>query len=132
MAILDVTGVPVEFFDERFRRLEDIVLAVEKRSDQRMDDASDNVSRAREGMEKRLDAMNEFRDTLKDQAGRFVTREEMAAKMDRMGSDIDTLLASMNKLSGKAEQSTVSIALGVAALSFLVSVAGMVLGFFGR
>lgn len=28
-------------------------------------------------MEKRLDSMNEFRDSLKDQAGKFVTRAEL-------------------------------------------------------
>jgi len=32
---------------------------------------------AKESMEKRLDSMNEFRDTLRDQAGKFVTRVEL-------------------------------------------------------
>ena len=35
---------------------------------------------ARESMEKRLDGMNEFRDTLKDQAGKFITRQEYEDK----------------------------------------------------
>ena len=34
---------------------------------------------ARVNMEKRLDGMNEFRETLKDQASRFVTRTELLA-----------------------------------------------------
>jgi hypothetical protein len=35
------------------------------------------VENARVSMEKRLDGMNEFRDTLKDQAGTFVTKEQL-------------------------------------------------------
>lgn len=34
---------------------------------------NDNVVRANAAMDKRLDGMNEFRDTLKDQSGTFVT-----------------------------------------------------------
>lgn len=36
-----------------------------------------SIDLAREGMEKRLDSMNEFRETLRDQAGKFVTRNEL-------------------------------------------------------
>lgn len=37
------------------------------------DNINDNVVRANAAMDKRLDGMNEFRDTLKDQSGTFVT-----------------------------------------------------------
>jgi hypothetical protein len=37
------------------------------------------VASAYQSMEKRLDGMNEFRDTLKDQAAKFVTRAELMA-----------------------------------------------------
>lgn len=36
---------------------------------------------AKEQMEKRLEGMNEFRDTLKDQAAKFITREELKAEL---------------------------------------------------
>ena len=43
-------------------------------------DAIDEAKKnAFNSMEKRLDGMNEFRDTLKDQAGLFVTRRELWA-----------------------------------------------------
>jgi hypothetical protein len=37
----------------------------------------DNVNKANASMEKRLDAINEFRGQLKDQAGTFITRAEL-------------------------------------------------------
>jgi len=46
------------------------------------------VSLAYASMEKRLDGMNEFRDTLKDQAGRFVNRDEMEAKLEIIRKDV--------------------------------------------
>lgn len=44
---------------------------------------------ARSSMDKRLDGMNEFRDQLKDQAGRFITREEYEAKYEALVEKID-------------------------------------------
>jgi hypothetical protein len=57
----------------------------------RIDEVKDSVKIAYNSMEKRLTGMNEFRDTLKDQAGRFVTREEMEAKMEGVQKDIQGL-----------------------------------------
>lgn len=54
-------------------------------------DIKDSVKLAYSQMEKRLEGMNEFRDTLKDQASRFVTRDEMESKMSVMQSKIDAL-----------------------------------------
>ena len=47
--------------------------------DIRYEAIQDATELARKAMEKRLDGMNEFRDTLKDQAGKFVTRSEVIA-----------------------------------------------------
>jgi hypothetical protein len=38
-------------------------------------------------LDKRLNSMNEFRDTLKDQASKFVIREEMNAKFDGLNNN---------------------------------------------
>lgn len=43
------------------------------------DNINDNVIRANTAMDKRLDGMNEFRDTLKDQSATFITRAELFA-----------------------------------------------------
>jgi archaellum component FlaC len=41
--------------------------------------------------EKRLDGMNEFRDALKDQAGRFITRTEYETLMTKLNEEIDEI-----------------------------------------
>jgi len=48
-------------------------------ADIRYENINENVVRADAAMEKRLDGMNEFRDTLKDQSATFMTRGELFA-----------------------------------------------------
>jgi len=55
------------------------VWALEKEVKLRAEQSEQALNKATQAMEKRLDGMNEFRDTLKDQAGTFVTRAEMLA-----------------------------------------------------
>lgn len=71
---------------------------------------------AREAMNKRLDGMNEFRETLKDQASKFITRPEH----DVLIKDINELREFRIKLESKADQSQVNRAL-------LISIIGIVL-----
>ena len=52
---------------------------MQKIIDIQIENINDNVVRANSAMEKRLDAINEFRGQLKDQAGTFVTRGELFA-----------------------------------------------------
>ncbi len=53
------------------------VLALEREIKLRAEQNDEALRKATNSMEKRLDGMNEFRATLKDQAGTFVTRSEM-------------------------------------------------------
>ena len=55
------------------------VLALEKEVELRAQQQREALHTATIAMEKRLDGMNEFRDTLRDQAGTFVTRTELLA-----------------------------------------------------
>lgn len=57
-------------------------------------------------MDKRLDGMNEFRDTLRDQSTRFVTREEMASQLATLISDRKTIIEGVD---GKVERNTATI-----------------------
>lgn len=57
----------------------------------RIDDVKDSVKTAYTSMEKRLESMNEFRTQLKDQAARFVTREEMESKIDNLVEKMESL-----------------------------------------
>lgn len=52
---------------------------MQKLVDVQIENILDNVNKANSTMDKRLDGMNEFRDTLKDQAGTFITRAELIA-----------------------------------------------------
>jgi hypothetical protein len=72
---------------------------------------------AQASMEKRLNGMNEFRETLKDQAAQFVTRKEH----DFILSDIRELRESRAMLQGKASQQSVIIA-------YLISIVSVFLG----
>ena len=50
----------------------------------RIKNIEDNTELARMAIEVRLQGMNEFRDALKDQASRFITRQELEAKLSNM------------------------------------------------
>jgi hypothetical protein len=51
----------------------------QKLSETQIKNINDNVSKANATMDKRLDGMNEFRDTLKDANATFITRSELIA-----------------------------------------------------
>jgi hypothetical protein len=75
-------------------------------------------------MEKRLEGMNEFRDALKDQAGRFITRAELEAYLDKINFNIKSLELSKATLEGKASQQSVI-------LTALLSLCSLILGIIG-
>lgn len=84
---------------------------------------------ARRGMESRLEGMNEFRNTLRDQASKFMTRAEYEISREKIAEDIKILLSAKDKLEGKASQQAVMISIAVGLTSFFVAVLGLVLRF---
>lgn len=50
-----------------------------------------NTAKAASSIDKRLEGMNEFRDSLKDQASRFVTRQESAAKHEAIETRLKSI-----------------------------------------
>jgi len=79
-----------QYIDMRFKFMEAII-------NEKMDAQEKAVNRAKEGMEKRLDGMNEFRDALKDQASRFVTRTELLAAVGFLAAFMFGLLQFMKR-----------------------------------
>lgn len=75
-------------------------------------------------MEKRLDGMNEFRDTLKDQAGRFTTRDEVSLQLAPIRDSLNDLRTFKDQMEGKASASSVHIA-------WVLSIIGLILGAIG-
>ena len=95
-----------------------------------IDGVKESVNVAREAMDKRLNGMNEFRDTLKDQASRFVTRDEVNTKIDNMASQLEELKLNKAMLEGKASQSSATTALIFGIVGVILSVVGLVMSFF--
>jgi len=71
-------------------------------------------------LDKRLDGMNEFRDTLRDQASRFVTRDELALKVDVLQAQIGELKKFRDQAAGKADTKAVYIAYALAVIGPLL------------
>ncbi len=73
-----------------------------------------------EGMNLRLESMNQFREDLRKQAISFQTRVEFQMVIDRVQEDIRSLRESRALLEGRASQLSVNI-------TFLFALAGLLL-----
>jgi len=89
---------------------------------------------AKEVMDARLAAMNEFRDSLNDQGATFITRPEYSVQhsnledhLKRVDDDIRTLRESRAELQGKASQSQVNVALLIGVIGIILSLVGLLL-----
>jgi hypothetical protein len=87
-------------------------------------DGIDKATVLREiALDKRLETMNEFRGSLKDQQGSFVTRNEYEVAV----RDIRDLRESRAKLEGKADQSYVNRVLFISILGIIVSIVAIII-----
>jgi predicted nuclease with TOPRIM domain len=87
----------------------------------RLEAIEKSISVANDSMQVRLAGMNEFREALKDQASRLVTRDDLTNKFDGLSNRIMDLEKSRANLEGKASQSQVN-------LTLILSVSGLLLG----
>ena len=81
---------------------------------------------AQQAMELRLENMNEFRNQLREQAGKFFTKEEHNAFMKATDADIRTLRDFMKTMEGKANQSSVNVAYIISGFSLLLTIISLV------
>lgn len=79
------------------------------------------LDKAAAQMDERLSRMNEFRDTLRDQAGTFITRTEIELITSKIDVDIRELRESRAKLEGKADQNSVYVAYVFAIIAVIIS-----------
>jgi len=139
-----------EYFDMRFNALEKALSDAEKAHDEHQEEITKSIDdrfRAQEkavvvalqSNEKRLDSMNEFRETLRDQNKTFITRADHDALIISYQKDIESLddkISSLNEfraeLKGKASQSQLNITFIFTLISFIIGIAGLILGFFGK
>jgi hypothetical protein len=80
------------------------IKGLETRMDDKFDSVTQVTENSRAAMEKRLEGMNEFRDQLKDQATKFVTRDELNIQLKAIGDKVQTLLDSKSEQVGATKQ----------------------------
>ena len=102
-----------EYFDMRI----DSVISHNESKYSQLDKA---LGIALDSLNKRLEGMNEFRESLKDQSAKFVTRIEYEAEAGRLKEDIRVLRESKAKLEGKADMSSVYIAYVISAIGIII------------
>jgi len=78
-------------------------------------------------IDKRLESMNEFRDALRDQTARFVTRDELDLKILRLADEVGNLKTFRDRLEGKASAQSVYIAYGIAVIGLALSIISLLL-----
>jgi hypothetical protein len=87
----------------------------------------EQIEQARASMEKRLDGMNEFRSTLKDQALSYMTRAEWQTAHTSMQGDIRQLQAASSTREGSSSGRDASFATVLSIMSLvLTAVIGIV------
>ena len=110
-----------EYFEMRFDNMENAL-------DARFMSQEKAISVATQASDRRLEGMNEFRDSLKDQATTFATKSELCKlediitiKLDNINKSIQKIEISDATLAGKASQAQVNIA-------YLISAVGIIIG----
>jgi ribonuclease HII len=101
-----------EYLDSKFKELKEYV-------DIRFSSAEKATSLAQETLTARLESMNEFRESLKDQTASFITRREV----DNFQKEIEALKLQQAENKGKASATSVYVA-------YIIAIAGILLGLF--
>jgi regulator of sirC expression with transglutaminase-like and TPR domain len=89
------------------------------------------TEKAYQAMERRLDGMNEFRETLRDQSRTFVTKAEYNVSCEKTSADIRDLLQAKDIATGKASQSSVNMATGISITGLVIAIISLFLKLFG-
>lgn len=125
----------VEFHEHltQYRHETDIALASAHKATEAAFAASEKaISKAESANEKRFEGVNEFRQTLSDQAQLFMPRTEAIALSDRNTERIQDITDRLNLIQGQAAGSKASysaIGTGIAALAALVVIVNILLAY---
>jgi hypothetical protein len=105
--------------------LKELMEERDRRYQERFDASEKARENAYDSMQDRLESMNEFRTTLKDQAATFFTRTEHESYMKSVEVDLRLLRESRAELAGAAKQSSVQIALLIAGVGMVTASCGV-------
>jgi len=116
-----------DHFESRLENLEKASdVSLKEHIESRLASLEKATELARFQMEKRLEGMNEVRAQLKEQAAQFISRAEYDSKHERLITEIRDLRESRAELQGKASQKSLNITLGVAIISLVIALVGLV------
>ncbi len=122
------TAQLMKYFEMRFDNLE-------KSLDERYITQEKAIAVANEASNKRLDSMNEFRETLRDQNKTFITQAEhnslialVNEKFDTIEDSIKAIQISDAVLAGKASQSQFIVVLIISIVGLIASIMRLFIG----
>ncbi len=95
--------------------------------DTRFAAAQQAIDKAEATMTARLATMNEFREQLRDQAGHFITRDELNIQIKKLSEDVDALQKIADVAEGKASQSSMIFSYAISIISLIIAIASLVL-----
>jgi len=108
------------YIDKRFEDFKNYM-------DTQFDSVKQSTHLAQENIDTRLESMNEFRNSMKDQASRFITRTEYDIVCNKYDSDIRNMRETQAENRGKASQQSVYIAYLIALVGIIVAIGGIIL-----
>jgi ABC-type uncharacterized transport system involved in gliding motility auxiliary subunit len=138
-----VTNATQQYVDSSYVTLREYLEALIKNLELRMEEHFTAQDKAQLlyslAQEKRLDSMNEFRESLKDQTKSFVTQsqhEALAHIVDRdiknNREEIESLKLSRAEIAGKASQNALYISYAISLLALLTGIIGIVFRLAGK
>ena len=95
------------------------------RYEQRFNDQKEAIVKAEEATERRFEGVNEFRQTLGDQAASFATRMEVNQQMLAVNEKVDLVTSRMDRLDGRSGGNNQTILWVIAGVGILGTLAGI-------
>jgi len=111
-----------EYFDTRFNELKNYM-------DIKFTSIEKSTCLAQENLNSRLENMNEFRNSMKDQAGHYITRMEHEALISKYDGDIRILREAKTEAQGKASQQSVNVVTTIAIIGVIIGFVGILIKF---
>lgn len=99
-AILEKIANIRTLMDERDRRYEDRFTATDEKTGLALTSSKEAVTKAEIATEKRFDSVNEFRNTLKDQAATLLSRGEAEARFKGQDEKLEGISRVQNMIMG--------------------------------
>jgi hypothetical protein len=104
------------------KHLEDKVQTSERLLNEKIININKSIDLASVQLNERLNGMNEFREALKDQSQKYLTKDEFNIQHLRVQDDIRILRESKAQLEGKASQTSVLISYAIALISLIIAI----------